>query len=328
MKKLFYGALAIAAIGMFAACQKDGKYNPKEKIANIYEENFYAYPYYSDNEWHSDTINTPKHLTECWTWDGNKLTQIAYFEYTNVWNGDGTYTLTQTGEDVIRFTYDGKQLTEANSNDERMVFTYDGNYLQKVEIFLKNQTTPLEAFVFEHDGKKIVKMTAVSTSDLHPDKSKPVLGRIENLLLGKMLPDVKLVERTLDKARKSGTKDDDQLVFEFIWDGDNISKMISNYGSRSEATAFAYDDKNNPYKGFVYSMFGNAMTNEGLEFASENNVVKVTYLWSYDGEDYSSEENYIYTYDGNWPTSFCNIHSDSQENSSNYNRNITYFEYK
>ena len=38
MKKLVYGVLAIAAIGMFAACQKEGTFNHKEKIANVYEE--------------------------------------------------------------------------------------------------------------------------------------------------------------------------------------------------------------------------------------------------------------------------------------------------
>ena len=65
MKKLVYGVLAIAAIGMFAACQKDGKYNPKEKIANVYEEGMSIWSYTPDGEqWVSDTSITPKYLSE------------------------------------------------------------------------------------------------------------------------------------------------------------------------------------------------------------------------------------------------------------------------
>ena len=112
MKKLVYGVLAIAAIGMFAACQKDGKYNPKEKIANVYEEGMSIWSYTPDGEqWVSDTSITPKYLSERWTWDGNELSQITFIEQSYVydWEND-TYT-EQTYEDVVKFTYAKPQAT-------------------------------------------------------------------------------------------------------------------------------------------------------------------------------------------------------------------------
>ena len=82
MKKTALFAAA-AALLLFGACQKDGKYNPKQKIAKVYEESNYSYYYYNEytGEWNTATDNTPKHLTEEWTWDGKKLSKITHIDY-------------------------------------------------------------------------------------------------------------------------------------------------------------------------------------------------------------------------------------------------------
>lgn len=327
MKKLVYGVLAIAAIGMFAACQKDGKYNPKEKIANVYEEGMSIWSYTPDGEqWVSDTSITPKYLSERWTWDGNKLSQITFIEQSYVydWEND-TYT-EQTYEDVVKFTYDGSQLTEAASDGERMVFTYDGKKLQKAELFSDGESTPEIAFAFEHDGKKISRFTVTEYDAIDFDvKGKPVVSRLESLLLGSVMPDAKCAEKCMTAMRKKAAKGSYTSAVDLTWDGDNIGKMTVTSGGQTATVTYTYDDKKNPYQGFVFALNGSGMSEEGLEFANENNVVKAVYK-DFDGEEFT--DNYTYTYDGKWPTSCTENHKSAGEYSLSIGKYTRYFEYK
>lgn len=323
MKKVFYCTLAVAVISLFAACKKDGKYNPKEKIANVYEEELFISSSNYGGQTYSDTNQTPKRLTERWTWDGKKLTQIVYVYYTQEWNGT-SYTETPV-EETVKFTYDGDQLSEANDGDERIVFTYDGKKLQKAEVYEDNQTTPYETLVFDYDGKKISKITATATYTSSFDKSQPALGRMERLLLSNMLPDMKPVEKVFAKARKSGAKETSTGTIEFTWDGDNVSKMVVKEGSYTTSATYTYDDKKNPYQGFLYVIPD--MMEDGPTFTNENNVVKAVYQYSAFDEG-SSETNYTYTYDGKWPTSRTAVNSNTYDDYSYYERTTMYFEYK
>lgn len=322
MRKFVYGIIAIAAIGMFAACQKDGKYNPQKKIANVYEESLLTTTNNYGDGMQTDTNYTPKHLTERWTWDGDKLTQITYIH--TIWNMDGT-TGRDLSEYVVNFTYDGKQLTEVTGDDERMVFTYDGKKLQKAEIYYGSttlHTTPYITMVFEHDGKKISKI--IVTENV-PGLFKSTLGRMERLLLGNLLPDLNPVEDVFAVTRKSGAKETVSATIELTWDGDNVSRVDIKDGQYTASETYTYDNKKNPFQGFLYAM-GYGMIGEGLEFTNKNNVVKVVYSGS-DSYDYS-EVNYTYTYDGDWPTSCSNIRGHSHENGDWYERETKYLEYK
>ena len=51
MKKTALFVTAIAALSLMAGCAKDGKYNPKEKIAKIYTESSYSNSYYDGTQW-------------------------------------------------------------------------------------------------------------------------------------------------------------------------------------------------------------------------------------------------------------------------------------
>ena len=324
MKKTIYCTLAVAVISLFAACQKDGKYNPKEKIANVYEESLFISSYSYDGQTYSDTNQTPKRISERWTWDGNKLTQIAYIYYNQEWNGT-SYTET-TSEEIVNFTYDGKQLTEANDGDERIVFTYDGKKLQKAEVYEDNQTTPYTTLVFDYDGKKISKITVTTTYSIHLDKSQPSLGRMERMLLSNLLPDMKPVENVFAKARKSGAKEVSISTVDFTWDGDNISKMVFKEDSETATATYTYDNKNNPYQGFMYVI--DCLLEDGPIFTNENNIVKAVYQYSDNAGKGSNELNFTYTYDGKWPTSRSMVYNNSYDDYSFYDRETKYFEYK
>lgn len=328
MKRIVYCAIALAAITLFAACQKDGKYNPKEKIANVYEEGMSIWSFTPDGEqWVSDTSITPKHLSEQWTWDGKKLTQITYIEknYIYDWEND-TYT-EQTVEDVVKFTYDGSQLTEASSDGERMVFTYDGKKLEKAEMFEEGETTPELVFAFEHDGRKISKITVTENIGFELDKNcKPAVSRLERLLLGSVMPDAKSAEKCLTAMRKRAAKSSYTYTIDITWDGGNIGKMVIKQGSFTSTATFAYDDKKNPYQGFVFALGGSGVMEEGIEFANENNIVKAAYQSNDEEENY--EDNYTYTYDGKWPTSCTESSEWGSDNSHSTSRRTYYFEYK
>ena len=51
MKRTFVFATIVATLCLLAGCQKDGKYNPKEKIANIYSEYSYSVHQYDGSQW-------------------------------------------------------------------------------------------------------------------------------------------------------------------------------------------------------------------------------------------------------------------------------------
>ena len=327
MKKLVYGVLAIAAIGMFAACQKEGTFNPKEKIANVYEEYTSTSSWYNGEEWEEENYSQPKTLSEKWTWDGKLLSKIEYPE---------TYEeFTETY--VVNFTYDGKQLVEANSKEERMVVTYDGKKLDKIDMYWGIQpnsiTEPSVTYTFTYDGKKISKINvSMSDEDWKGNDSRLQKSRMAQILTQSLLPSARDAEKMLvatpKMAAKKGAKGSQTGELSLTWDGGNISKIVASYdGVQVASVEYTYDNKKNPYQGFVFGLVGETVPNDeiGFGFANENNITKM--VMSELGEEPEVEE-YSYTYDGKWPVSVTSNHSYSDEyNRSTYTR-TTYFEYK
>lgn len=327
MKKLICGLMTIAAIGMFAACQKEGTFNPKEKIANVYEEYTSTYAWYNGEEWVEENYSQPKTLREKWTWDGKLLSKIEYPE---------TYEeFTETY--VVNFTYDGKQLVEASSEEERMVVTYDGKKLDKIDMYQGIQpnsaTEPSMTYTFAYDGKKISKINfSMSDEGWKGNGNRLQKSRMVQILTQSLLPSARDAEKMLvatqKVAAKKGAKGSRTGELSLTWDGGNISKIVAFYdGVQVASVEYTYDNKKNPYQGFVFGLVGEAMPNDevGLGFANENNITKM--VMSELGEEPEVEE-YSYTYDGKWPVSVTSNHRYSDEyNRSTYTR-TTYFEYK
>lgn len=313
---------AAAALLLFGACQKDGKYNPKEKIAKVYEEVSNSYSYNDGEGWQTETNGTPKHVTEQWTWDGKKLAQIVYPSYD--YDDEGNMVL-DGDQDVLRFTYDGSQLTEVKANYEfRMVFTYDGKKLQKAEIY-DEKTTPDFVYEFEHDGKKISTITMTGDGDIYKKKSASV-SRMEKLLLGNIIPQSKTTEKVMRELHAKAAKSTQSIKMNLTWDGDNVSKItaVTPYGGNA-TMSFTYDDKNNPFKGFglMFGDYGESGT--GVEFCNKNNITKIV-LSDLDGD--TDEVNYTYTYDGKWPVSRSQEESYSSTIGQSSWKITEYFEYE
>ena len=111
--------MALAALCLFAACsEKEGVYNPKKKIANIYKSSVTIHSSLdgSRGRWYSDTVTVAKYLSEAWTWDGKKLAKITFYEQ----------NASTEVEDVVNFSYDGNQMVRAESDGDYMTFSYNG----------------------------------------------------------------------------------------------------------------------------------------------------------------------------------------------------------
>lgn len=319
MKKTALFAAA-AALLLFGACQKDGKYNPKEKISNVSEEYCSVSSYFSGEEWVTDSSITPKHVSEQWTWDGKKLSQIAYIGY----DYDDQGNMVPDGQDLVKFNYDGSQMTEVTTSyGERMTFTYDGKKLQKAELY-DGAATPYMTYEFEHDGKKISSMTVTMAEDYY-DKKGAKVSRLEHLLLGNIIPQTKSTDKFVCQLHAKAAKAGLSIRMDLTWDGDNVSKItaVTPYGNAT--MTLTYDDKNNPFKNFgpMFGFYGETET--GVEFCNKNNITKMVIS---DIEGGSDEENYTYTYDGQWPVSCTNMYSYEDEYNRGTNSRTVYYEYE
>lgn len=311
---------AAAALLLFGACQKEGKYNPKEKISNVSEEYCSVSSYFSGEEWVTDSSITPKHVSEQWTWDGKKLSQIAYIGY----DYDDQGNMVPDGQDLVKFNYDGSQMTEiTTSYGERMTFTYDGKKLQKAELY-DGTATPYMTYEFEHDGKKISSMT-VTMAGVYYDKKGAKVSRLEHLLLGNIIPQTKSTDKFVCQLHAKAAKAGQSIRMDLTWDGDNVSKITAVTPHGNATATFTYDDKNNPFKNFgpMFGFYGETET--GVEFCNKNNITKMV-ISDIDGD--SDEENYTYTYDGQWPVSCTNMYSYEDEYSRGTNSRTVYYEYE
>ena len=319
MKKTALFAAA-AALLLFGACQKDGKYNPKEKISNVSEEYCSVSSYFSGEEWVTDSSITPKHVSEQWTWDGKKLSQIAYIDY----DYDDQGNMVLDGQDLVKFNYDGSQMTEVTTSyGERMTFTYDGKRLQKAELY-DGTAMPYMTYEFEHDGKKISSMT-VTMAWVYYDKKGAKVSRLEHLLLGNIIPQTKSTDKFVCQLHAKAAKAGQSIRMDLTWDGDNVSKIVAATPYGNATATFTYDDKNNPFKNFgpIFGFYGETET--GVEFCNKNNITKMVIS---DFEGGSDEENYTYTYDGQWPVSCTNMYSYEDEYSRGTNSRTVYYEYE
>ena len=277
MKKTTTTALLLATVCLMAACTKEGVYNPSEKISKIYEENSDSYQQLVNGNW--ETLREEsysKQLRETWTWDGKKVSKISY--------GEGW---------EINFTYDGKQLTKIDEGEgDYVLFTYDGSKLSKFEFYSGNELQT--SGTVTHDGKKVSQIV-VAYNNSYIDKSTRS-ARFFEKAMQLTLP---VADHNALTMAVKGAKEVETVTYNYTWDGDNISKQVINEGSYTVTSTYTYDNKTNPYKGFVY-----ALEYEGVNmWCSKNNVLTETDVHTWDGENEEYVYNYSYTYDGKWPVS-------------------------
>ena len=314
-------AVAIAGICLFTACKKDGNFNPKEKISAIYRSGESTSSYGGETQ----TYTTPKHLTEKWIWDGNKLASIENYDY----EIDGNNNVTSELDYIIDFEYDGKQLskiTQRGNSNYYVEFLYDGKKIDKVNGYYRN--TLEESFSFEYDGKKISKIILKYFDDV--DYAKADMRKInfmKELVLRTVMPDVdaaKKVESIMSRSASKGEENYSTYTYTLTWNGNNISSLSTEEGTMT----MTYDNKNNPIKGFLGAIVSvTDATDSGIDFCNENNIVSLTSSSTFEGENFTNTENYTYTYDGKWPVTCTSTESYTDEGYTTSYTRSTYYEY-
>ena len=171
--------MALAALCLFAACsEKEGVYNPKKKIANIYKSSVTIHSSLdgSRGRWYSDTVTVAKYLSEAWTWDGKKLTKITFYEQ---------HASTEV-EDVVNFSYDGNQMVRAESDGDYMTFSYNGKELKSCAMYDKENTAaPIAQFDFVYKDGKVVEIKVTGEGI---DLDKVSARRLEQVVFREILP--------------------------------------------------------------------------------------------------------------------------------------------
>ena len=311
MKKTIMLTALAAVVCFIGACKKEGVYNPSEKISKIYESSTYVSQYLDGSTWRdANNESNPKKLSQAWNWDGKKLMSIDSY------NSDGNIDADET----VKFEYDGKRLTKITDNTGKnyATVTYDGSVIEKVEMFYGGISAGTISFTY--DGKKVSKIVYNYINvpdDFKAPRNLQLLNLVNQLLTPSNNEDITaMICKDMAKGAESTT-------IAFTWDGNNISQETYTSGSYTFTNAYTYDNKSNPYKGFVMGYFDG----DAVLAASKNNVTKVVTTYTEEGRSVTESTEFTYKYDGKWPTERTSSVSNTYDNFRSTSTNTTYFEY-
>ena len=283
MKKTFL-ITALITLVIFTSCNKnkiDGVYNPKEKIDKIY--------------WSYADIS--KRLLEDWTWKDKQLKTIDYY------NSDGTI------ESTDRFSYNDERLIQVDNYESDVCMKYRYDYKDRLSEAISSYNGVLmEKYEFEYDGNELsdIKLTIYEDMALSND------NRMNPLRY--MLPELSL-KSIKNAAKKTPLRSNIVVEIDIDWEGNNISELELEIGDLSEKLVFEYDNKKNPFRGFLGLYFDELIFAHG-NFASKNNVTKIITTEEYKGISATDTEVISYTYDGKFPVT------------RSYDGHTDYFEYE
>lgn len=274
MKRILLFAIAVATIMTFGSCHKEGKYSPSKKISKIYKES--GYPGYFSG----------RYLSESWNWNKNQLQSI----YHHSSGGSISYT-----ED---FTYTKGRISRvdcrypSSSMSYYSEFTYDGGKLSRMAEYYNGQLESESSFTYKNGKISTMNRTYYYS---YYDKSE-TMPMVKSSFLSLIIPELsdKIIENLYRLSNKS--KGGNTSSYSIEWNGDNISKIKYSDGNEWLEIELTYDNKKNPFYGFLNSGFDE-------EFFSKNNITREIWTEYDEGEMEIDTDTYTYTYDGNWPTS-------------------------
>lgn len=257
--------LLLSAITI-TSCNKDGVYNPKEKIDKIYVDN-----------------GSGKLLSEDWTWDNKQLKTINYY------NAEGSIDYTET------FTYTDKRLSQVDNqeNGETVKYTYENRRLHQASFYANNVLYMNCIFEYYENKLSDIKVTITDV-----DKGLNAKGVANPLRY--ILPEqsVKSIENAL---KENPTRSLIYFEIDFAWDGNNISEMGIEMDDEYEMLyVFEYDNKLNPFRNFLGSDLEETLSGHGV-YKSKNNVVSYTSIKTEMGITLTESHYISYTYDGRFP---------------------------
>lgn len=259
---LLTAVAALILVTTFTSCDKDeaGVFNPKKKISQVYYKDYDGQEY----------------LIEQWTWDGNLLTKVDFYE-------DGQ----QAGFETYEYT--DKKLNKVIDNYlYYSLYTYDeNNNYAKIEYYDDNGTL-VSDITFQYTNEKVSQMSVTTYSE-----TKQFFTMLKRSFIGKLLPaqEMDLMVKEIKKNQANNVKSTTNIVL--VYDGDNISTLtIGSY-----ITTFTnYDQYKNPM--YFYFPFNNYYEETNPSVFNVNNPGAMT--TSYGELDLVT--TYTYTYDGDYPT--------------------------
>jgi hypothetical protein len=271
-------------------CNKEGVYKPKKKISKIYKQ-------YGEGE---------KELSETWSWDKNKLSRIEYDK-----------------SGFILFEYDKNHISKITSSEGSYEeFVYDGSKLSKIKLYAANKELD-GSYSFEHDGKKISKMTVEEyyydgKSKVAEASKKSFMRATLRFILPMQLSDA--ITLSTHKNRKAD-QEVDRYTVTFTWKGDNVEEMTNGYNNsqETETVSYTYDKKTNPYCDLFMEM-------GGVSALSKNNILSERYSNSSNSNSYTIDNSY--TYEGNFPKEQKGVFSATTIYGTYSDNYVTYYEYK
>ena len=307
MKKLTL-LIAVLALGLFfVSCNKEGQFNPKNKIDRIGYSATLSYEVFSNNVWTSQgTQEIPRFASEIWNWDGKLLKSISHYTTT----GELDYT--------ENYEYDGKRLSKISwGNSGYYTFSYEKGKLSTIDGYVG--TEKKVSYVFTHEKGKI---SRINVTDY--DATKGVLDPLPMNAFRFFIPNANYEEFTGMIAKMHSvmnTKNIQTWTIDFEWDGNNIKKMTQLSGNYTANYNYTYDNKYNPFSG----LFDISDYDYGLVM-SKNNITR--YVFD-DSDNDHIERDYVYTYDGKIPEmQTCTFHQMQSTTERFVYTIIHYYEYK
>lgn len=271
---------------LFIACQKEqeGVYNPKKKIERIYTE----------GQYHSEDYNrvVPRHLSEVWSWNGDQLGSISYYDDEGSFIATATFSYQNNRVDAVSIGY-------FNETYFTWRYTYQDALIVSMQEYWDNEQTA--EIHFTHTGKEITRI-----SYTRHDLGKNVRSRISPLRF--ILPSLNVdlyCKVSSNKIIKGESKDwSGTIVYELEWKNGNLAKSKyyddDNY---YDFTDYTYDTRTNP---FYSSFFGQYEPVSGVDNlmawcfpTSKNNVLSEK---ASDSNGYELVLAYNYVYNGKYPT--------------------------
>lgn len=286
MKKIFFIAAATAMLLLsMTSCnkQKDGVFNPKQKISKIY------YSYNSIYSWDFDTsyYSASRHLREQWEWDGKQLvSRTIFFESGSICE---TYTYTYEDKRLSRMDY--SDMTQPVSG--YITFSYDGKELSSADMYegWNGKLDHCATYRFTHTDGKI---TAI---DVSYEAKNP--GARKNSMMLDMILSFDFHAKNVVASQQAKDASDDIIRYELTWTGNNVSQIRMTNGDYGGTFAYTYDDKKNPFYGSWRTLWleldGDA---NAIDIIHKNNPVTATFTSTdYDHNNYT----YTYTYKDDYP---------------------------
>ena len=282
MKKSFVFCLCMAVVVLFSACNKDqdGVFNPAKKIQKIYT-----------------VEDGAQVLSEVWNWDGNLLTSIDLYE-------GGVLSST------TKFEYDGNRLITLRDGYSYATFNYDGKKIDYVNVYYTGYEDPLAVYSFEYNGKKLSQIKMVlDYSDIYGKKS------LVNPLKYALPASCAVVENVVAQHVSEAKEATETITMKLTWTGNNVTAVeateetsfLGYTQSVSDLSQCTFDNKENPIKGFISSLF--AVTEVENLYCNKNNMLSIT--TSQNGVLYSSTTN-VYEYEGDFPSKVTSTTTDNE----------------